>query len=211
MMPDFTSETGKIEPENLKSYFYQSLNEICERRNLDSSDSCLAYIVNLLCEYSRSERFFDYDRATGFDIRPLAMQYGDALKATDKKQRMSVLRRFGVVALFISGMFNTSLCRKPVGVDYYIDMGCGAYSWLSTDIENSSNTDLNSTVFKELSECFPQFVNMLDEFTENSSLRRNRDLISLYELWLQNRDPRLAEKIRQKGINVSGVNTRLIH
>ena len=56
MMPDFTSESGKIEPENLKSYFYQSLSEICERRNLDSSDSSLAYIVNLLCDYSRSAR-----------------------------------------------------------------------------------------------------------------------------------------------------------
>jgi hypothetical protein len=211
MMPDFTHETGKIETGNLKSFFHQSLSEICQRRKLETSDSSLAYIVNLLCEYSRSDQFFDYDSTTGFDIRPLALQYGDALEAANKHQRMSVLRRLGDVALFISGIFNASLSTKPVGVDYYIDMGCGAYGWLSTDIENSGDTPLDSAVFRELSDWFPRFVSLLDEFTDNSSLRRNSDLISLYELWLQNRDPRLAEKIRKKGINVSEVKTRLIH
>jgi hypothetical protein len=210
-MSDTTTATGKIETGNLRSYFHKALGEICDRRNLETSDSSLAYIVNLLCEYSRSDQFFDYDRTAGYDIRPLALLYGDALEAPDQKQRMSALRRLGDVALFISGLFSTSLSRKPAGVDYYIDMGCGAYGWLSNDLENCGNAILNSEVFRELSEWFPQFVSVLDEFADNSGLRGNRDLISLYELWLHNKDPRLAEKIRQQGINVSSVSNRFTH
>ena len=134
-----------------------------------------------------------------------------ALASSDQKHRMSVLRRLGDVALFISGLFNASLSRKSVGVDYYINMGVGAYGWLSDSLENNSSVPLHHEVFRELSEWFPQFVNILDEFADNSGLRGNKDLIALYELWLNNNDPRLAEKIKQKGLPVSSVSNRYTH
>ena len=210
-MSTTTTVTGKIETGNLRSYFHRSLHEICERRNLESSDSSLAYVVNLLCDFARSEHLFDYDKVNGYDLRPLALLYGDAMAAPDLKQRTAALRKLGDVALFISGMFNPSLANKSAGVDYYIEMGCSAYGWLSSDLENSSATLLSSEVFGELSKWFPQFVAVLDEFADNSGLRGDRDLIALYELWLRNKDPRLAEKIKQKGINISGVSNRVTH
>ena len=108
-------------------------------------------------------------------------------------------------------MFNPSLANKSAGVDYYIEMGCGAYGWLSSDLENSNVAVLSSEVFGELSRWFPQFVSVLDEFADNSGLRSDRDLIALYELWLRNKDPRLAEKIKQKGINISSVSNNVTH
>jgi hypothetical protein len=210
-MLESVHSTRAIETGELKEYFFDSISRICERRSLESSDSSIAYIVNLLCHYVRSEQLFDWDQEAGYDIRPLALLYGEAMQAKDQMHRLSTLRRLGDVALFISGMFNASLSRKPVGLDYYINMGGGAYGWLSDDLENSANVSLNYEVFRELSERFQDFVGILDEFADGSSLRGNKDLISLYELWLESKDPRVAEKIKQKGIAVSGVSNQLKH
>ena len=210
-MSDTASASGNIATGNLRDYFFQSLNEICERRSMESSDSSIAYIVNLLCEYTRSDQLFDWDQTTGYGLRPLAMLYGDAMQAPDQKQRIAALRKLGDIALFIAGLFNSSLSRKPVGVDYYIDMGGSAYGWLSEDLENSGPVLLDHEVFRELSEAFPGFVGVLDEFADNSGMRGDRDLIAMYELWLKSKDPRIAEKIKQQGVNVSSVSNRFTH
>ncbi len=210
-MLDTVHNAVKIETGELKEYFFHSISGICDRRSMNSSDSSIAYIVNLLCHYVRSDHLFDWDRDAGYDVRPLALLYGEAMQATDPKHRHSTLRRLGDVALFISGMFNASLSRKPVGLDYYINMGCGAYGWLSDNLESCDSVSLNHEVFRELSERFPDFVGILDEFADSSSLRGDKDLIALYELWLKNKDPRIAEKIKQKGIPVSGVSNQFKH
>ncbi len=202
---------ASIETGSIKSYFYQALSDICERRKVDSSQSSIAYIVNLLCQYARSDQFFNWDQNTGYDLRPLALLYGDAVQAKNSGQRVSALRRLGDVALFISGMFNPSLSRKPVGLDYYINMGGGAYGWLSDDLENGNGSSLDSEVFRELSARFANFVTILDELADSSSLRGDKDLIALYEMWLRTNDPRIAEKIEQLGVPVSSVTNQITH
>ena len=78
-------------------------------------------------------------------------------------------------------------------------------------IENSGPVLLDHEVFRELSEAFPGFVGVLDEFADNSGMRGDRDLIAMYELWLKSKDPRIAEKIKQQGVNVSSVSNRFTH
>lgn len=165
---------------NLKSYFFQSITEICERRDVESSDNSVAYIVNLLCHFARSDQLFDWDESTGYDIRPLAMLYGDAIKASNQKHRASVLRRLGDIALFIAGMFRASLSRKPIGLNYYINMGGGAYGWLSDNLENMNSSSLDHEVFRELSEQFPGYVQILDEFADCSGFRGKSDEFRIY-------------------------------
>ena len=196
---------------SIKVYFYQSLNLICEKRSTDASESSLAYIVNLLCQYVRADQFFEWNQETGYDLRPLALLYGEAVNSVDGQHRMSTLRRLGDIALFVSGLFGPSLARKPAGVDYYIDMGGGAYGWLSDSLEGRSNQPLNSDVFRELSERFGDFVNVLDEFADCSSLRSDKDLITLYEQWLRNNDPSVARKISEKGVAISHVDNHSRH
>jgi hypothetical protein len=196
---------------SIKAYFYQSLSRVCEKRNTDASESSLAYIVNLLCQYVRADQFFEWNQETGYDLRPLALLYGEAVNAVDGQHRMSTLRRLGDVALFVSGLFGPSLARKPVGVDYYIDMGGGAYGWLSDNLAGRTNPPLDSVVFRELSERFGDFVNLLDEFADCSSLRSDKDLITLYEQWLCNKNPSVACKIREKGVAISHVDNHSRH
>ncbi len=210
-MSDTAPAYSKIETGNLKLFFYQSLSGICQRRSVNSSDSSIAYVVNLLCHYARSDQLFDWNQERGYDIQPLALLYGEAVEATNQKHRASALRRLGDVALFISGMFSASLRRKPVGVDYYINIGGGAYGWLSDNLISRRSVPLNHEVFRELSERFSEFAGILDEFADSSGLRGNKDLLSLYELWLQNNDTRFASKISQKGMPVSGISSQFTH
>jgi len=210
-MRDNRPLTAAIETGNLKNYFYQSLSEICDRRSVDSQDDSIAYIVNLLCDYARSDRLFVWDKEIGFNLRPLALMYGDAIEAQDLKQRATALRRLGDVALFISGIFNASLSRKPVGVDYYINMGGGAYGWLSENLEISRHTSLDHELFRDLSLRFARYVSVLEEFSENTVLRKDKDLIALQKLWQERNDPHFAEKTDRETIAVSDESNRLIH
>ncbi len=202
---------SSIATDGLKACFYDSISEICHRRKLDSSDCSIAYVVNLLCHFARSDQFFQWDNDNGYELPPLALLYGEATQAINLKHRVSALRRLGDIALFVSGIFSQSLARKPIGVDYYITMGGGAYAWLSENLQTRQSVKLDHEVFRELSCRFSDYVNILDEFADNSGFRGNRDLISLYELWLKNNDARIADKIKRKGVAICNVNNRRTH
>ncbi|MEJ2176528.1 MAG: hypothetical protein P8Y12_00935, partial [Gammaproteobacteria bacterium] len=61
-------------------------------------------------------------------------------------------------------------------------------------------------VFRELSERFADFVGVLDEFADSSSLRGDKDMLRQYEHLLNTNDSRFADKVVDK--NVSAVNVR---
>jgi hypothetical protein len=82
-----------------------------------------------------------------------------------------MLRRLGDIALFIAGMFSPSLKRKVVGVDYYINMGGGAYDWLSDSLASTGDRSLDWKTFRELAENFQDMVFVLDDFAGNSGMR----------------------------------------
>ena len=209
--------TGKASSDTLmtascvKDYFYRSLNEVCERRDTEASDSSKAYIVNLLCQYVRVDQLFEWNQDSGYGLQPLALMYGEAINARDEHHRISALRRLGDIALFISGLFVTSLVRKPVDVNYYIKMGGGAYGWLSDHLERQSGSSLHPEVFRELSERFVDFVGVLDEFADSSSLRSDRDLLRLYEHWVITKDENFAGKVVDPGFNPAGAGKEFIH
>lgn len=195
----------------VKDYFYQSLNKVCERRSTDASDSSLAYIVNLLDQYVRVDQLFEWNQDTGYGLQPLALMYGEAVNARDEQHRISALRRLGDIALFISGLFVTSLVRKPVDVNYYIKMGGGAYGWLSESLQRQPRSSLNPEVFRELSQQFGEFVGVLDEFADTSSLRSDKDMLKLYEDWLSSSDPATASKLSKTSVASNGTEKKLIH
>lgn len=195
----------------VKDYFYQSLNKVCERRSTDASDSSLAYIVNLLDQYVRVDQLFEWNQDTGYGLQPLALMYGEAVNARDEQHRISALRRLGDIALFISGLFVTSLVRKPVDVNYYIKMGGGAYGWLSESLQRQSRSSLNPDVFRELSQQFGEFVGVLDEFADTSSLRSDKDMLKLYEDWLSSSDPAIASKLSKASVASNETEKKLIH
>lgn len=171
-----------IETTSLKAFFHDEINGVLDRRHPSLSEDARAYTVNLLYQFSRSDRFFEWYEQR-IDLRPLAMLYGEAVQTQSLHERRQMLRRLGDIALFMAGVFGPSLERKPVGLDYYINMGGGAYDWLSESLAASGEKSLRWQIFHELAENFAQMVRALDEFAASSGLRGDPDRIALDEAW----------------------------
>jgi hypothetical protein len=205
-----SNESTVVETTSLHAFFYQALGEAVDKRKTDIGNETRAYVVNLLLSFSRSDNVYEWFNAHR-TVKPLAMIYGDAVHAKSRHERIQMLRRLGDVALFIAGMFGPSLDRKIVGLDYYINMGGGAYDWLAEQLRQRDDSTLSADTFGDLAENFEALVDALDELAQNSTLRSDRDLISLYEKWLRTRDPDCAKLLQRRGISVSANHSAQCH
>lgn len=182
---------------NIEAFFHDRVRSIMRENHVDASDEAVHYVVRLLTHFSHSERFFEWT-SEGMTIKPLAITYSEAVQARSDEERNWALRRLGDVALFIAGMFSESLNRRPVDVDYYISMGGSAYGSLSELPRSTHRWQAMSAVFRELSERFAVFVDVLSGVrTPESS---DADILRLYETWLRTGDPGAARKLQRAGL-----------
>jgi hypothetical protein len=135
----------------------------------------------------------------------MGVRLAQALEGSGAQQR-AALKQIGDASLFISGFFSDSLRGKLVDLDYYISIGGCAYHALSR-----SESDTFSPVFAELSHRFVEFVDVLSEVSERTSLASNVDLLRLYERWLKTGSRRSGQLLVEQGVvpNQSLKNTRV--
>jgi len=187
---------------NVREYFRGAVTSAMDNQSISAEEYTVGYVVDLLVQFTRSETFFEHT-PEGPAIRPLAMVYADAVKASTSEARYQALRRLGDVALFISGVFSESLKHKTVDVDYYVAMGGNAYGHLSESPRMSARVQAMRDVFGELAAKFQCFVDVLSEITEQSHLGSGKDVLRLYELWLRTGSERAARQLRELGIQPS--------
>jgi hypothetical protein len=96
--------------------------------------------------------------------------------------------------------FSDSLNRSLVDVDYYIQLGGSAYGSLARQAPGDTFGD----VFDELSEKFGDFVDVLSEVSERTSMTSNTDLLRLYEKWLRTGSRRSGDLLAARGIVPNG-------
>ena len=194
----------------IRDHFRDLVETSLHRQQVSVMDSTAGYLVNLLTGYARSQRLFS-EGPDGLELRTLAEHYADAAHADGAEQRNHALKALGDVALFISGMFSGYLNRRLVDVDYYINMGCGAYRDLH-DFVSTRIAGKGEDVFEELSREFPRLVDVLAEVSEESNLGASTDLMRDYELWLRTGSPRISARLQRRGIVPSVASTsRLSH
>lgn len=154
-----TDQVQLIQAARLHEYFHGAVHAAAERRHLSADNSTLHYLTLLLSQFARSERVFDYDHR-GQHIRPLALLYGDALAAGNRRERCLWLQRLGDIALFVAGQFAGRLSRRFVDIDYCVAMGGNAYGYLG---QTAAQTDehAQALVFAELADSFEQFVEVV--------------------------------------------------
>ncbi|MFQ5480005.1 MAG: hypothetical protein ACE5DW_01870 [Thermodesulfobacteriota bacterium] len=129
----------------------------------------------------------------------LAIKYLAALRSGDITSRR-LLRELGDLSLFISGFFPASLKRKICGHQYYRTMGALSYGSLATIYGNKKTTARFGGIFDELSERFSCFAEVLTEVSERTSLGTSRDILSLYERWLNSKSETSLILLRELGI-----------
>ena len=174
-------------------WFREMVADALSHRRLEVQQVTEFYLVNLLAGFLERERLFVEQEDGSVQAEPLALILLRALQA-DRRTRAASLRRLGDTALFVSGFFGDSLARTHVGVGYYISMGERAYGTLA---ETERGLD---DLYGELASRFGQFVDLFAEIAELSDLRSNRGLIRLYERFLQTRDERVAQRLRERGV-----------
>lgn len=191
----------------VREYFQDAIQSALSNQQFSASGESVVYLVNLLAGYIRSEKLFEQTR-DGFMIKPLALIYGDALAAGSETGRAQSMQRLGDLALFISGLYASSLSRCLVDVDYYISMGGHAYSYLADNPGYSRTQSGLKVVFDELSEKFAGFVDVLAEVSEQSNISANVDILRLYEIWQCTGSSRVGKKLRDLGIDPVNVQRR---
>lgn len=184
---------------SMMEFFRDSVSSAMRNQNVDADEHTVFYVVSLLKAYGRSERFYDAAQE-GRTLRPLAQLYGDAVQATTTEERDAQLRRLGDVALFVAGVFAESGLRRGIDVDYYINMGGGAYNWLGDRDQVSRTYAPLADTFAELAEKFVQFVDVLAEVCESANLQQDRNLLRVYERWQKTGSPRARRQLVKEGI-----------
>ena len=184
---------------SVTEYFHDSIDAAMSNQAVEAEPTTVYYVVNLLASFTRAENF--YDRSDeGLSLKPLALIYADALEGATQEERHRALRRLGDVALFVSGLFSQSLNRKVVDIDYYIAMGGGAYGYLSNSLRGTLHGEALCDVFDELSSKFTDFVEVLGEVSDSSTLGNDRDIMRAYELWVKTGSKRAARQLKSAGI-----------
>lgn len=193
------AENPLLTPSDLRGYFHQAVTSAARNQNLGASHHALDYVADLLTDYTRADRLFDYG-TDGVSIPPLATLYLNAAEAPTRHERHALLRRLGDLALFLSGLFSGFLQRRLVDVDYCVNMGQGAYGVLGTASGEGAREPALSEAFTQLADQFRDFVEVVAEVGEDIHGGQSRDLLGLYEEWLRTGSPQLARRLRRAGI-----------
>ena len=173
-------------------YFKEMVSLAIKRQRVRASETTEFYISNLLASYTSAERF---SSSTG---EPAAMTFLKALGAGGET-RARLLKDLGDISLFTSGFFSDSLSRSLVDVDYYIKMGAASYILLASLHKGGRAGDIAS-LFHELAQKFPVFVEVLAEVSETTRLTSSKDILRVYERWLRTKSKRAEAMLRELGI-----------
>ena len=194
---------------SVREYVFDTVTTAVANQKQSFSAETLFYITNLLTQFSRSEQLYEIVD-DGYDVKPLALIYADAINAESNNQRLCTLKYLGDVALFISGLFAASLNRSLVGIDYYIGMGESAYGSLAGDA-GMARKIVFQLIYDELSHKFVSVVEVLNEVRDQMNAGSDEDLIRLYENWLRTDSDYAAEKLRKHGIQPVATASKIMH
>ena len=173
-----------------RDFFAGELRKAMHRHKVSAEPHAFEYLVSLLVKSIHSSNFFQTNESGKYEDTVLYELYISYTQASLEEKR-NLLQRMGDICLLISGYFSESIQRKVVDLDYYFGMGGGAYSELAK---------VHPNPYRELSEKFRPFSNVLGEMSERTGLQSNKDLLRIYERWQATGSDRLRDILTEHGI-----------
>ncbi|MBI3583445.1 MAG: hypothetical protein HY096_05775 [Nitrospinae bacterium] len=180
---------------NTAEYFKELVDMAMDHQDIETDETVAFYIVNLLSEYVETDKSFPEEASD----EPLIMLLNSAMNS-EYNERIRKFKQVGDFSLFVSGFFSDSLKRKLIDIDYYIIIGGSAYSNLSYITKGQQNGELFSDLFGELSDRFKEFIDIIAEVSDKTSISTNSDLLRIYERWLKTNSDRDAQLLKEKGV-----------
>ena len=186
-----------ISNKNLVLHFKEAVDKELKKFGLSISEATSFYIVNLLASYFKTEKLI-IEGEKGLEEITLAELLKKALEA-DVAKKLELLKKMGDHSLYVSGYFAGYLDSKIVDIDYYINMGEGAYDQLATLYKDKGDKEF-SKIYSELVEHFIRIVEMLSSISNESNTKSNQDILKLYKRWLNTKSKKVEEKLKEEGI-----------
>jgi hypothetical protein len=190
------SRTGAIRmgATSLSEYFRERLAEYAQELEAPPQEDTRWYLGNLLVRFCRSEDFFAYEDGR-FDLRPLALLYGDAVEARNEYERCLLLQQLGDTSLFMGALFPENYNHRGIGQDYLVGMGCSAYDYLADNARRGRH------VFAELAGAFSVMLELVANACSGDQQMADEDILALYERWRATQNPIAKRRLEALGIH----------
>ena len=172
---------------SLSEFFHEQLGSALRNQGMPTREEVEAYLVNLLAAYS----------TWAPTDEPLGVKLAEAQLAAPE-ERVRALRQVADTSLYLSGFFAESLSRRLVDVDYYISLGGSAYGQLARTYGRRHAAA--SEVYDELGHHFGDYVEVLAEVSQTSSLGTSAGVVQLYERWLRTGSDWAERRLRKSGV-----------
>ncbi len=177
--------------ENLFDFFHEAVGSAVSDGGASVSDDGVYYLSNLLVERGRASD--EPQPQTLVELQIKAQEHGGAAA-------VSAWRELGDRALYVSGFFRASLARQNVSTDYYLSMGAAAYDQLASVMRWSGAGGGFETIYEELAQQFQDCSCILQRVRDRVRAHSNADILQLYEQWIANPDPVVAQQLTELGV-----------
>ncbi|HMJ12746.1 MAG TPA: hypothetical protein VK524_15095 [Polyangiaceae bacterium] len=186
---------------NLNQFFRSVVQEAIRTHSYETTHAAETYLVALLTDYARP------DQLTGETLcRPLTLLLQEAMQLSGP-ERFERLRVLGDGVLYVTGFFGDHLDTRGVARSYVNALGARAYdgaaSMLRSVTLNVAAEPSTPDLFRELSEKFPMFVELLSRIADGiqvNGARSDRAMLKIYERWLKTGSHELAQGLFARGL-----------
>lgn len=181
---------------DVSEFFRTAVAAALRNQGITAGPNVEAYLVGLLAENLNAERLVTRE---AFFHRPLCELMAEASLAPPA-ERLKKLKEIGDVALYMAGYFGEAVGRRGVDLDYYIEMGGGAYRAVAAHMRARTGGAAFDELYGELSGRFAAYVDVFGEVSEHSTGQRAQDLVRLYERWRRTRSSWMTRKLQSAGV-----------
>lgn len=179
----------------LTEFFMERVQEAMAHRAVTTSKVAEFYVVNLLQEFKKSENLFE-QHGSKMEEKPLALLLAETTEG-DVNTKIRCLKKMGDLSLYMAGFFAERIKKTQVDLDYYIRMGGGAYASLASILAREKTF---AELYTELSTLFPNLVDVLAAVAAEIYQRSDKDLLKIYERWLETGNEYLEDLLNREGI-----------
>lgn len=181
---------------SLDNFFRDLLEEALTTERVDLAMGSRSYLIQMFADFSHVESLYRLKEQDQSGAPTLAWLYARAQQG-DFSERFDAWRHLGDVALLVAGFFGRYIERRRsvVGLDYYVQMGAGAYDTAAS----FAHWKQFGSVFEELARNFRALVDVLTRIGEATTLPVAQSIERLYERWLGGSGDDLHERLTSLG------------
>lgn len=148
---------------NVQEYFYTALQQAIQKTHIDIPQDAQAYLVQLLCTFSRCEHAY---AGMEYKEQPAVALLLQRAQEAPAPEAIRTLKHMGDCCLYTAGLFEASLTRRGLNRMYYVGMGESAYTHLSALLSQKMSS--TAGLYEQLSKQFPRLVYALDALAKQT-------------------------------------------